>query len=199
MKDLIRDTIFSHILRLLTGGKVFKYPEEEDPSLWKKYVHAEKSANMARHGQTEAPEDDGERQSRRSQTRSSSSDTAVSSGEGRTVNEPIGRIVDKEKGKDVHVVDWYGPDDPEVSLLSILYYSVLTDTEPQELVTHQEILRYLRDLPPHLLRLHRLRHLHSRHPRCDASLWCLSSCCHSWPHSLRRWLWSRSYGLVSTL
>ncbi|CEI61322.1 Caffeine resistance protein 5 [Fusarium venenatum] len=113
MKDLIRDTIFSHILRFLTGGRVFKYPEEEDPLLWKKYVHAEKSANMARHGQTEAPEADGEQQSRRSQTRSSSSDTAVSSGEAGTVNEPSGRIVDKEKGKDVHVVDWYGPDDPE--------------------------------------------------------------------------------------
>jgi DHA1 family multidrug resistance protein-like MFS transporter len=118
MKDLIRDTIFSHILRLLTGGRVFKYPEEEDPSLWKKYVHAEKSANMARHGQTEAPKNDDEQQSRRSQARSSSSDTAVSTGEERTVNEPSGRVVDKEKGKDIHVVDWYGPDDPEVSFPS---------------------------------------------------------------------------------
>jgi DHA1 family multidrug resistance protein-like MFS transporter len=123
MKELIRDTIFSHILRLLTGGRVFKYPEEEDPSLWKKYVHVEKSANMARHGQTQAPEDDGGHESRRSQTRSSSLETAVSSGEGRTVNEVSGHPVDKEKGKDVHVVDWYGPDDPEVSLPCIFPYS----------------------------------------------------------------------------
>ena len=125
MKELLRDTIFSHILRLLTGGRVFKYPEEEDPSLWKKYVHVEKSGNMARHGQPQAPE-----RERGEQTRSDSSDTAVSEGEGRTVNEVSGHVVDKEKGKDVHVVDWYGPDDSEVSPLSWWCYHMLTDIEP---------------------------------------------------------------------
>ncbi|KAF5676591.1 MFS DHA1 multidrug resistance [Fusarium heterosporum] len=113
MKDLLRDTIFSHTLRLMTGGKVFKYPEEEDSKLWKKYVHTEKSANMARHGQTEPPEDN-ERQGRGAQTRhSSSSSTVVPSRRSEGVNEPSGVPVDKEKGKDIHVVDWYGPDDPE--------------------------------------------------------------------------------------
>ncbi|KAF4342725.1 Caffeine resistance 5 [Fusarium beomiforme] len=109
MKDLLRDTIFSHILRLLTNGKVFKYPEEEDASLWKKYIYAEKSANMARHGQTGDPENgnaahDG---------RDSSSSTIVS---------PEGRIVDQEKVKDVYIVDWHGPDDPEICLLTFSIY-----------------------------------------------------------------------------
>ncbi|KAF4970572.1 hypothetical protein FSARC_2437 [Fusarium sarcochroum] len=63
MEELIRDAIFSHLLRLMTGGRVFKYPEEEDPSQWKKYVHVEKSAKMARHGQPQPPEDHSEQQS----------------------------------------------------------------------------------------------------------------------------------------
>ena len=55
MKELLRDTIFSHRVRLITRRKVFQYPEEVDPSIWKKYVHAKKSANMANHGQAAAP------------------------------------------------------------------------------------------------------------------------------------------------
>ncbi|KAG5660904.1 hypothetical protein KAF25_002547 [Fusarium avenaceum] len=112
MKELIRDTIFSHTLRLMTGGKVFKYPEEEDSSLWKKYVHTEKSANMAKYGQVQPPEDS-EQQARESQTRSSSSSTVVPSRRSEGVNGASGHPIDKEKGKDVYVVDWYGPDDPE--------------------------------------------------------------------------------------
>lgn len=118
MKELIRDTIFSHTLRLMTGGKVFKYPEEEDSSLWKKYVHTEKSANMAKYGQVQPPEDS-EQQARESQTRSSSSSTVVPSRRSEGVNGASGQTIDKEKGKDVYVVDWYGPDDPEVSSPSL--------------------------------------------------------------------------------
>lgn len=118
MKELIRDTIFSHTLRLMTGGKVFKYPEEEDSSLWKKYVHTEKSANMAKYGQVQPPEDS-EQQAREPQTRSSSSSTVVPSRRSEGVNGASGHPIDKEKGKDVYVVDWYGPDDPEVSSPSL--------------------------------------------------------------------------------
>jgi DHA1 family multidrug resistance protein-like MFS transporter len=115
MKDLIRDTIFSHALRLMTGGKVFKYPEEEDSSLWKKYVHTEKSANMAKHGQVQPPTDNEQ------QSRSSSSSTVVPSRRSGGVNGASGHPIDKEKGKDVYVVDWYGPDDPEVRSPSLPY------------------------------------------------------------------------------
>jgi len=53
MKDLIRDTIPSHLLRLATGGKVLQYEEERDPSLWKRYVDKENSGRLAHHGNTE--------------------------------------------------------------------------------------------------------------------------------------------------
>ena len=55
MTELIRDTVFGHFLRKVTGNKVLLYEEEKDPSLWKKYVHIDKSANVAKHGQTSPP------------------------------------------------------------------------------------------------------------------------------------------------
>jgi len=117
--DLIRDSPFGHIVRLVTRNKVFQYPEEKDPSLWKKYLHEEKSGHAAYHGSTEAPEDRenipelnnarGLAQREREHNSRSSSQTQV--GEG--YNEASGVKIDKEKGKDIHVIDWYGDDDPQ--------------------------------------------------------------------------------------
>lgn len=50
MRELIRDSTFGQILRLVSGNRVLRYPEEDDPALWKKYVHEEKSGWAARHG-----------------------------------------------------------------------------------------------------------------------------------------------------
>ncbi|OAK99024.1 MFS general substrate transporter [Phaeosphaeriaceae sp. SRC1lsM3a] len=117
--DLIRDTAFGHIVRLVTRNKVFQYPEERDHEIWKKYANQEKSGNMARHGAVGPPENsenetapelasaqgvrDRERDSR------SSSQTQVAEG----VNAASGVRVDPEKGRDKHVIDWYGDDDPQ--------------------------------------------------------------------------------------
>ena len=130
MTELIRDTVFGHFLRKVTGNKVLLYEEEKDPSLWKKYVHVEKSANVAKHGQTTPPEDekddkqdnekddsnsddnDNQRPHKRSRTGSqSSASTAVQ--EDTPVHELSGTKIDQEKGKDVNIVDWWGPEDTE--------------------------------------------------------------------------------------
>jgi DHA1 family multidrug resistance protein-like MFS transporter len=92
--DLIRDSPFGHIVRLVTRNKVFQYPEERDPELWKKYVNQEKSGYMAHHGTAEAPEEESE--------------------ELQNAQGASGVKVDPEKGKDKHVIDWYGPEDPQV-------------------------------------------------------------------------------------
>ncbi|KAI9148199.1 Caffeine resistance protein [Paramyrothecium foliicola] len=119
MKDLLRDTIFSHTLRVLTGGRIFKYPEEEDPSIWEKYVHTEKSAHMARHGQVHPPshdasnDDDPQRHDGRQRSRSPSQTDVNGREDERPINEASGQRINAEKGKDIFVVDWYGPDDPE--------------------------------------------------------------------------------------
>lgn len=119
MKELIRDTIFSHCLRLLTRGKVFQYPEEVDPSVWRKYVHAEKSANMANHGQTTAPvpspPPENPDQNRRQSASQSKHSSATEVDHAALVNGEPNRHVDPEKGRDEYIVDWYGPSDPEVS------------------------------------------------------------------------------------
>ena len=60
MKELVRDTVFGHFLRLVTGGRVLPYEEDRDPSLWKRYIDVEKSGRMAHHGHTEDEEEDEE-------------------------------------------------------------------------------------------------------------------------------------------
>src|SRR5690242_14813733 len=104
--DLIRDTAFGHIVRLVTRNKCFQYPEERDPSLWKKYVNQEKSGYVAHHGSTAPPEEESEelREARgmREREGSESSQTEV----GEDYNYASGVRVDREKGRDQHVIDW---------------------------------------------------------------------------------------------
>lgn len=122
MSDLIRDTVLGHFLRLVTGNKVLLYAEEKDPEIWRKYVNKDKSANMATHGQLQPPEkDEGNEKDENDTTQRRSPSPAGSAGSSSTarddsaqVNEASGRQIDSETGKDSFVVDWYGPDDPEV-------------------------------------------------------------------------------------
>ncbi|KAH4609912.1 hypothetical protein HBI38_123860 [Parastagonospora nodorum] len=114
--DLIRDSPFGHIVRLVTRNKVFQYPEERDPEVWKKYVHQEKSGYMAHHGTTDPPEEESEELQNAQGVRArehNSSDSASRTQVGDGFNEASGVKVDPEKGRDRHVVDWYGPDDPQ--------------------------------------------------------------------------------------
>ncbi|KAF2832809.1 MFS general substrate transporter [Ophiobolus disseminans] len=107
--DLIRDSPFGHIVRLVTRQKYFQYPEEQDHELWKRYVHEEKSGHMAHHGTTDAPEQQPNELDRAQRNSETSSRTHV----GEEHNEASGVRVDPEKGKDKHVIDWYGPEDPQ--------------------------------------------------------------------------------------
>lgn len=124
MIHLVRDSFFGQCLRFFTRGRVFHYPEELDPSIWERYINETKSANLATHGKTEVPERQEMDPHRYSdgRTRRSSSEQNSS----KSVVEPAPhtlqgkkdrtRRVDAEKGRDLYLVDWYGPDDPEVRL-----------------------------------------------------------------------------------
>jgi hypothetical protein len=132
MKELVRDTVVGHLLRLATGGRALKYEEERDKSLWKRYIDKEKSGRMAHHGTVEENQDEehkeqdasdidaqgqqGARVAERNTTTGArnSSDTRVGSGEAQR-NEVSGVPVDPEKGRDVTIVTWFGDNDPEVS------------------------------------------------------------------------------------
>ena len=123
MFDLIRDSAFGHIVRLVTRNKYLQYPEEKDPEIWKKYVSHEKSGYAAYHGSTQAPENKDEidelAQTHGVRNRDGRDSETSSRTVGNGVNEASGLKVDPEKGKDLHVIDWYGPDDAQVCLLHI--------------------------------------------------------------------------------
>lgn len=139
MKELMRDTAFGQVVRLVTKGRFFKYLEERDPSLWKKYVNEEKSGRAAHFGveggaiqqpgeDEEMPQGIGGVRTREDgnteplepvgDRRSSDGSSRTQVGEGEkeeeaNYNNASGIKVDPEKGRDLHIVDWFGPDDEE--------------------------------------------------------------------------------------
>src|SRR5271155_613571 len=123
MSDLFRDTIFGQLVRLASGGRLLRYEEEIDPSIWKKYLNEEKSRNMAIHGSPEPPKvaEDAEKDAEQAAETSPASSTSMLA-----TNKISGKIADLEKGRDVQIVDWYGADDPEVVLHPHHYNFLLT-------------------------------------------------------------------------
>lgn len=109
MTDLIRDTAVGHFLRLVTRGRVLQYAEDEDPSLWKKYLSEEKTARMVRLGHPGQLSHDDPPPLPSSEE---SSRTRAGSDQ-QQINGPTGRSIDQEKGRDVNVVDWFDENDPE--------------------------------------------------------------------------------------
>lgn len=99
MQDHVRDTVFGHSIRLTSGNKLLKFPDEMDPSLWKE------SAQRGTHGDLE-----------KQRKLSSSGNTAMDDSD----NQNLDRAdPGAENGKDIYLVDWYGPDDLEVRSRSI--------------------------------------------------------------------------------
>ncbi|KAF2813263.1 MFS general substrate transporter [Mytilinidion resinicola] len=118
VSDLIRDSAFGHLVRLATGNKYLTYAEERDPSLWKKYVNEVKSRNFAHHGHAgDVSDDDAGTREARHVSEDSEKDLSDSERPGQPKegipNLASGVKLDPEKGRDIHLIDWYGPDDPE--------------------------------------------------------------------------------------
>lgn len=125
MAELFRDTAFGHVVRFVTRKKFLKFQEEDDPSIWTRYIDQEKSAYLAHHGDTEPPEDGEEirgfggvrtRQDQPVQldsysSTSNSSEARITNNNG--INHASGVPIDPEKGRDYHMVSWYSESDPE--------------------------------------------------------------------------------------
>lgn len=140
--ECVRDSAFGQIVRLVTKKKVFKFIDEKNPDIWKQLVNEEKSGYMAHHGTTDPPdekedneslaglggirsreekEDGGASLDRPEWNGDSSSDTQVdrtqSQGEAHRTqsryNQASGVKIDPEKGRDVHLIEYF-PNDPEV-------------------------------------------------------------------------------------
>lgn len=118
--DLVRDSAFGHIIRKISKNRWFQYPEERDVSISSKYYNVEKTRNICRYGQTTVPEDrstksdDSEKDPEKPPAdRAPGSDTTLANQESSSKN-VVGAPVDAERGRDITVVDWDGPNDPEV-------------------------------------------------------------------------------------
>ncbi|MCJ1288347.1 hypothetical protein MMC26_007702, partial [Xylographa opegraphella] len=128
MLELIRDTVFGHLLRYLSGGRLLSYAEDRDPSLWKRYVHDEKTMRMAHHGHT------GDEQAV-DQTDASQfpdgfpRDSSTTRRESNIQTNALGHLVDPENGSDTNVVHWYGDGDPENPINWSLLKKVLVTFE----------------------------------------------------------------------
>ena len=133
MPDIIRDSAFGQVVRLLTKNRVFQYPEEKDPSLWKRYLDREQTRNMAIYGHPIlTPEEQKEKDSQAQTPAEPASDVHTPLDESvdtlaKEKTQPIegGHImhstltnqrVDTEHGRDASMVSWYGDDDPEVGI-----------------------------------------------------------------------------------
>jgi DHA1 family multidrug resistance protein-like MFS transporter len=85
-------------VRLASSNRLFQYPDEINPSLWKRSLPCrEASPNENTNG---------------SSSEKANGPTGEASDETTRFSSGPAHIV--EGGKDIYLVDWYGPDDPEV-------------------------------------------------------------------------------------
>jgi MFS transporter, DHA1 family, multidrug resistance protein len=112
MTQLFRDSIFGQFLHLVSGGKLVPSEEQKNPSLWQRRVLDGKSAARDKEvGTTNLAS-------------SAESDKTVvvpsADGDDDAASEGSTSRATAEKGVDPNLVDWYGPQDPEVGWLSLL-------------------------------------------------------------------------------
>lgn len=96
----LQGTIFGQAMRLVSGNKFFRYPDEIDPSLWKRVIQKDT--------RNETPEQSGvmAADSEKGLDREAQSSSSQ--------NQELQDDAEKDSKKDVLLVGWYGPDDPEV-------------------------------------------------------------------------------------
>lgn len=81
-------TTFGQLVRLLSRNKVFQYPDEIDQLLWKRFLRQDASEYMNGPG------------------RGPSKNEATEGGDNTAFH---------DSEQEILLVEWYGPDDPEVS------------------------------------------------------------------------------------
>jgi DHA1 family multidrug resistance protein-like MFS transporter len=118
MRNHIRDTAFGHLVRLLSSRRLLKYPDELNPTLWEQCVQKHSTAHPSTSGEHNNlvgsshqsaldTGDDGEKE----QNLDFGLKSAPGLGKGGLDRENDSH----ENAGGVVLVDWYGPDDPEVS------------------------------------------------------------------------------------
>lgn len=108
MNTQLRNTQFGLLVRFISGNQRFRYPDEIDSTLCQKLLHHDAtSAHKCAIGQADASE---EREPPKESNESSTKDLESQGLNARSLNAERAPA----EGKDIFLVDWYGPDDPEV-------------------------------------------------------------------------------------
>jgi DHA1 family multidrug resistance protein-like MFS transporter len=102
MTTQIRDTQFGHVVRFLSREKLFRYNDEIDPSFYESPIHVNLEPGA------DIPDDDRDGQARDGGVASKEQDRQH--GDPWDTHTSPNRKIEDE----VIIVDWYGPDDPEV-------------------------------------------------------------------------------------
>ena len=118
MGDYFHDTVFSQIVRLISGKRLLQFPDELDPDLWKLYVQKESTAASSTSGEQNIlgePNDHAAASVSDGSEKPQDRGTGISSEQDLEDKQAVNQeITSHEKTKDVILVDWYGPDDREV-------------------------------------------------------------------------------------
>lgn len=109
MADLLRDTGFGQIARLLSGNKLFPFPDEVNPSLWKNFASRATSSSLppqsshSEKGESEKSHDVESAAQQQPTPDENHSHPLADTGNG--------------EDQDVFLVNWYDADDPEVRIV----------------------------------------------------------------------------------
>jgi DHA1 family multidrug resistance protein-like MFS transporter len=144
MTTQFRDTQFGHLVRFLSGNKLFRYPDENDPSLWKRSLQRDTTSASTQSGEQSNSLEKSKDPNDSINASATDFDTQGVDLQGLSVNHVV------EDGKDIYLVDWYGPDDPEVSApLGSMRQIFLTQTsESPELAQQLEVAGRFSNLLP---------------------------------------------------
>lgn len=126
MTTLLRETQFGHLMRFVTRRKVLRFPDEDDPSLWR---------TSLRQGPASAPTGSARKEETLTQSKGNPlAPNAVLEHSEAQYPKPndlnTQHVV--EGGNDAHIIDWYGPDDPEVILSTPRKYTI-----PEAQIAHR--------------------------------------------------------------
>lgn len=105
MTAQLRETQFGHLVRFVTNKKLLRFPDEDDPSLWRASLGPSPAGTDSGKGETGTP----------AEHNSSTPNAALQDYEAQdpSPNRP-GMQQTVESTYD-HIIGWYSPDDPEVS------------------------------------------------------------------------------------
>ena len=95
----LQTTVFGQLVRLVSCGRCFQYPDERDSALWKGAVQVTGSAPARAKAEGQ-------------------NHTALAVGPQNPAHETV------HDGENVLIVGWYGPDDPEVRVPPFLAWYI---------------------------------------------------------------------------